>query len=172
MALFHDLAESVIGDIPTFAKVPKGRLYPWGILHDIQETNKSDRKYTAEHTGFQYIANLLRPYDSQTAEEIHALWLEYEEGETQEAKWVREMDKFDCLVQAHEYEQRTYGKKDLSEFQGQSNKIHSAEATKWVAQLQQERNAHLDKRKQRFPIIFVTGAFSQTPKIIVTENYR
>ena len=25
MALFHDLAESVIGDIPTFAKVPKGR---------------------------------------------------------------------------------------------------------------------------------------------------
>lgn len=25
MALFHDLAESVIGDIPTFANVPKGR---------------------------------------------------------------------------------------------------------------------------------------------------
>lgn len=110
-----------------------------------------------ERNGFQYIESLLRPYNSQRAKEIRLLWEEYEEGKTPEAKWVREMDKFDCLVQGHEYEQRTYGKKDLSEFQGQSGKIHSHEAKKWVAQLQRERDDHLDKRKQWYPIVFFTG---------------
>lgn len=113
-----------------------------------------------EQNGFEYLENLLRPYSSQTAREIRELWEEYEKGVTPEAKWVRDMDKFDCLVQAHEYEQRTYGLKDLTEFQGQSSKIHSAEAKKWVAQLQQERDAHLDKRKTRLPIIFVTTVSS------------
>lgn len=115
-----------------------------------------------ERNGFQYLESLLRPFSSQKAEEIRALWEEYEVGETPEAKWVREMDKFDCLIQAHEYEQRTYGKKDLTEFQGQSDKIHSREAKKWLVQLQQERDAHLNKRKQRLPIIFVTGVYSDT----------
>ena len=114
-----------------------------------------------EQNGFQYIESLLRPCNSQMAKEIRELWEEYEKGATPEAKWVREMDKFDCLVQAHEYEQRTYGMKDLTEFQGQSGKIHSSRAKEWVAQLQQERDAHLNKRQQRLPIIFVTGVSSE-----------
>ena len=111
----------------------------------------------------------MHPYSSQTAKEIRELWEEYEKGATPEAKWVQEMDKFDCLVQAHEYEQRTYGLKDLTEFQGQSGKIHSAEAKEWVAQLQQERDDHLDKRKKRLPIIFVT-AVSSTEDVDACES--
>ncbi|KXG51388.1 Adenylate kinase [Penicillium griseofulvum] len=139
MALIHDLAESVIGDIPTFAGVAKGR------------------KYDMERNGFQYLENLLQTYSPKKATEISDLWLEYEQGETPEAKWVKEMDKFECLVQAHEYEQKTFGKADLDEFQGLRAKIHSKEATQWAESLCRERDDHLAKRKRRLPIIFLAG---------------
>lgn len=110
-----------------------------------------------ELNGFQYLENLLQSYSPKKATEISNLWLEYEQGETPEAKWVKEMDKFECLVQAHEYEQKTFGKKDLNEFQGLLAKIHSKEATQWAEFLSQERNNHLAKRKTRLPVIFIAG---------------
>lgn len=84
-------------------------------------------------------------------------WLDYEEGRTAEGRWMREMDKFECMVQAHEYEQKTYGEKDLEEFQGLSSKIRSPEGMAWLNLLQQERSAHLSKRKRRLPVIFIAG---------------
>jgi len=86
-----------------------------------------------------------------------AAWVDYKEGRTAEARWMREMDKFECLIQAHEYEQRTHGEKDLDEFQGLSSKIRSTEGKAWLGLLQQERSAHLSKRKRQLPVIFVTG---------------
>ena len=86
-----------------------------------------------------------------------AAWVDYEDGRTPEARYMREMDKFECLIQAHEYEQRTYGEKDLDEFQGLSSKIGSPEGMAWLDLLQQERSAHLSKRKRRLPVIFVLG---------------
>jgi hypothetical protein len=87
---------------------------------------------------------LLRTYNPEKAEEISTLWLEYEKGETPEAQWVREMDKFECLVQAHEYEQRTFGEKDLDEFQGLSAKIHSKKYASG-------RDSYLRKGKSTLP---------------------
>jgi hypothetical protein len=97
-----------------------------------------------EYNGFQYLENLLRTYNPEKAKEISALWLEYEKGETPEAQWVREMDKFECLVQAHEYEQRTFGEKDLDEFQGLSAKIHSKKYASG-------RDSYLRKGKSTLP---------------------
>ena len=88
---------------------------------------------------------------------IRTAWLEYEEGKTAEAKFIRDMDKFECMVQAHEYEQRTFGEEDLEEFQGLSSKISSPEGRAWLELLQQERAAHLSKRRRRVPIIFLMG---------------
>lgn len=160
MALVHDLAESVIGDIPTFAGVPKGKSPKLSYRRRLVELTKTtwiERKYDLERNGFQYLENLLQTYSPKRATEISALWLEYEQGETPEAKWVKEMDKFECLVQAHEYEQKTFGKKDLDEFQGLLAKIHSKEAARWAESLCREREDHLAKRKKRLPIIFITG---------------
>ena len=100
-----------------------------------------------------------------------AAWVDYEEGRTPEARYMREMDKFECLIQAHEYEQRTYGEKDLDEFQGLSSKIGSPEGMAWLDLLQQERNAHLSKRKRRLPVIFVLGmACSSQFSLILTST--
>ena len=86
-----------------------------------------------------------------------AAWVDYEEGRTAEARWMREMDKFECLIQAHEYEERTNGEKDLEEFQGLSSKISSLEGKAWLELLQQERSGHLSKRKRKLPVILFTG---------------
>jgi len=56
-----------------------------------------------------------------------AAWVDYIEGRTPEARYMQEMDKFECMVQAHEYEQRTHGEKNLDEFQGLSSKISSSQ---------------------------------------------
>lgn len=99
--------------------------------------------------------------DPKLGADIRAGWEEYENGNTPEAtpegKWVREMDKFECMIQAHEYEQSTYGEENLEEFQGQTKYIKSQEGKELLGLLQQERLDHFQKRKQRTPVIFIIG---------------
>ncbi|KAK3291068.1 uncharacterized protein B0H64DRAFT_331254 [Chaetomium fimeti] len=139
LGLYHDLAESVVGDIPTYAGVLK------------------EQKHKLERSGFEYIDSLVKPYDPKLAKEIMEAWLDYEEGRTPEGRWMKEMDKFECLVQAYEYEQQTYGEKDLDEFQGLASKIHSPEGREWLKLLQTEREAHFRKRDRRLPVVFAPG---------------
>ena len=67
------------------------------------------------------------------------------------------MDKFECMIQAHEYEQSTYGEQKLDEFQGQTKYIQSKEGKEMLKLLQQERQAHFQKRRERTSVIFVIG---------------
>ena len=45
---------------------------------------------------------------SPEALEIESLWMEYEEAKTEEALFVKDLDKFEMIVQALEYEQRLF----------------------------------------------------------------
>ena len=110
-----------------------------------------------EDFGFRYIESLLKPFNENLGREIRDAWLEFEQRETKEAQYMYEVDKLECMIQAHEYEQKSYGKKDLEEFQGLAAKIESAECRSWLELLQQERLAHFSKRRQRIPVIFVLG---------------
>lgn len=140
IGLCHDLAEAVVGDIPTFAGVPK------------------DHKRNLECLAFQYIEELVKPYNPEVAKEIVSAWTEYEEGKTAEAQWVKEMDKLECLIQAFEYEKTEgFDKNVLGEFQSLSSKITSAEGTQWLCILQNERTLHFSKRERCFPVIFMVG---------------
>ena len=47
---------------------------------------------------------------------IRDLWLEYEEGETVHAKLAHQLDKFEMIVQADEYERAHPEKKILQSF--------------------------------------------------------
>ena len=52
---------------------------------------------------------LLAGYDGGKAgREIRGLWEEYERGETKESAWVKDVDKFELLVQMVEYEKRGF----------------------------------------------------------------
>lgn len=83
MALVHDLAESLTGDLITEGSV---------IL-----ATKED-KYKKEKEAMNKIASLLDKGD-----EWFNLWQEYEMQSSEEAKFLKELDKFDMIIQALEY---------------------------------------------------------------------
>lgn len=78
MILIHDLVEIDAGD--TFAYDPQGQL------------DKKDR----EERAAERIFNLL-PKDQ--AEEVFALWREFETGQTEEAKYAHALDKLQPVLQ-------------------------------------------------------------------------
>lgn len=84
MALFHDIAESEIGDIITQI----GR----NIL-----PNRED-KIAAERKSFENLFTLLDDTDAVS------LFDEFEEGKTPEARLVKQVDKLEMAIQAYEYE--------------------------------------------------------------------
>lgn len=125
-------------------------------------------KFKLEDFGTRYIQSLLNPINPTLGTKIRTAWLEYKGGETAESRFIRDIDKFECMVQAYEYEQRTFGEEDLEEFQGLSSKIQSPEGRAWLELLQQERKAHFSKRKRRIPVIFFIGTFfsSHWPQVL------
>jgi putative hydrolase of HD superfamily len=94
MAVIHDMAEAVIGDIVT----QKG----------VNPLPNLDSKLSTERAALK---NILA---TMGAEEFLDLFDEYSDKYTPEAQFVHELDKLEMAVQAKEYEISTG--KDLSEF--------------------------------------------------------
>ncbi|RUS34079.1 HD domain-containing protein 2, partial [Jimgerdemannia flammicorona] len=84
MAIVHDLAESVVGDITPHMNVSK------------------TEKHKLELDAIESFRTLLG--DTPQSREIRNLWQEYEDASTPEALLVKDLDKFEMLVQAVEYE--------------------------------------------------------------------
>jgi len=89
MALVHDLAECVVGDI-----TPND---------GVSDEEKRRRERAAMR---DFCEGLTRDGDglAHVARDVEALWEEYELGESAEAKLVKDMDKLEMIMQAHEYE--------------------------------------------------------------------
>ena len=156
IGLCHDLAESVVGDIPTYAGVPKGMMMTFPV--SIQYSPVAEKKHRLEELGFEYIGNMIKTSRPELADVILNAWLDYEEGRTPEGRYMKQIDKFECLIQAFQYEQRTYGmEKGLEEFQGLCSRVSFPDIVKWLGVLQKERVQHFSNRKRRLPLIFVTG---------------
>ncbi len=85
MAVTHDLCESLAGDITPFC----------GVDH-------SD-KHAKEMAAMQRIRNIV---GDPLGEELFNLWMEYETQETVEAIYCKDIDKFEMVVQAYEYEKK------------------------------------------------------------------
>lgn len=82
MALVHDLAENLTGDITPHDNILK------------------EEKYKLEKRAIEEL------FKNINDNEIVKLWYEYEEGETLEAKFVSNLDKIEMLLQAFEYEKK------------------------------------------------------------------
>lgn len=104
MALVHDLAEATLGDIT-----------PHCGVSDVD-------KHALELSAItQLTSNLTGGIDSNgglalAGKDILELWKEYEEGTTNEAKLVKDMDKLEMTLQALEYEQDGKNGKTLDGF--------------------------------------------------------
>lgn len=91
IALCHDLAESITGDIDAI-KIAKGEFSKF-------EKQKLERK--AMHV----ISGHLSP---KTGTEIYNFWQEYEDSNTPEAKFVKALDKIETLTQLYEVGYKFY----------------------------------------------------------------
>jgi len=100
MALCHDMAESIVGDISPGMKVP------------------AEVKYEKEAKAMGYLTGLIMPLGGT---EVEGLWREYEEQKTAEAHFVRDMDLLEMIVQASSYEASAH--RDLSGFYRSGQKI-------------------------------------------------
>lgn len=84
LALVHDLAESIVGDITPYCGISR------------------EEKLLREFSAMSEISELLGPSKDKLLE----LFNEYESGKTAEAKFVKDLDRLDMVMQAFEYEKR------------------------------------------------------------------
>ncbi len=101
IALVHDLAEAITGDVPT-------RVATMNDDRVVADKRRSELGAMATLTG---------ELDPATRLHITALWHEYEERATAEGLFVRDMNLIDMLLQAYVYEaDRRYDRDDASHF--------------------------------------------------------
>jgi len=93
MALIHDLAESIAGDITPHDKI------------------NDEEKHELEKKAMESL------FKNVNENNILDLWTEYEDRKTPESKFVYELDKMEMLLQAFEYEHKYEDENiNLSEF--------------------------------------------------------
>jgi len=88
IALVHDLAEAVTGDVAT-------------RVAGMDDRSGLRRKHDDER---EAMLRLTSGYQAATATRIRSLWEEYEASETPEARFVRDMNLIDMCLQAFVYE--------------------------------------------------------------------
>lgn len=123
MALVHDMAESLVGDITPVDNVSK------------------DEKSRRESLTMDYICtNLLGKFNGGlNGQGLRQLWQEYEDSETLDSQFVHDIDKIELILQMVEYERAHKGAMDLGEFTWVAQKIKSAEVKAWSNHVLWER---------------------------------
>ncbi|KAI0996636.1 hypothetical protein K3495_g11547 [Podosphaera aphanis] len=123
MALVHDMAELLVGDITPVQGIPKAE------------------KNRREATTMDYLTkNLLENVSGGVqANEIRALWQEYEDSKTLESQFVHDVDKVELLLQMVEYERANKCQTDFGEFTWVVSKIMLPELKEWAATIMNER---------------------------------
>ena len=120
MALAHDLAEAIVGDIAPSAKIPKAE--------------KSAMEARAMRT-IASKANDAMGSTSGAGERVASLWREYEEGVSPEAVFLKDLDKLEMILQAHEYESE-HDRYDLDAFfESTRGKFKTSVGSAWAEQV-------------------------------------
>ncbi|KAG7199207.1 hypothetical protein KM043_018078 [Ampulex compressa] len=121
MALVHDLAECIVGDITPHC----------GVSPEV--------KHRLEDEAMEEICKLLGNKGSAILE----IFREYEERITPEALFVKDLDTLDLMMQASEYEKRDKAPGSLEEFFTNTNqKFKFSCVSKLASEILSDRNAH------------------------------
>lgn len=125
MALIHDMAEGLVGDLTPVDGVPK--------------MEKSRR----EAETIDWIAHGLlgKVHGGVAGQDLRAVWREYEDGETLESQFVHDVDKIELILQMVEYERAHSCKIDLSEFSWVARRLVMPQMKEWAQEILDERTA-------------------------------
>lgn len=154
MALVHDMAEALVGDITPVDGVAK---------HE-----KSRR----ESTTMDYFTKGLlgRVNGGMTGKDLKDIWQEYEDGKTLESVFVHDVDKMELILQMLEYEKAAGGKLDLGEFSWVATRIQLPEVQEWCTDVLKDREEFWAKTGEQH----TTYSDSQKPdddKLVKVKEY-
>lgn len=118
ISLVHDLAEALVGDITPVADFCK------------------EEKHRREWETIKYLCDTyIEPYNPAAAKEVMNDWLAYENVDCIEARYVKDIDKFEMFLQSFEYERRHKGSKNLESVFKATKNVKTEEVKSWVADL-------------------------------------
>lgn len=138
MAIVHDIAEAIVGDITPADGIPK------------------EEKSRREQAALKSMCELLG--GGARAKEIHDLWMEYEENSSMEAKVVKDFDKVEMILQALEYE-NDQGK-DLEEFfESTAGKFQTDLGKAWASEVASRRRKQWPLTRKFVTLITVDPSF-------------
>jgi len=123
LSIVHDLAEAQVGDITPREGISK------------EEKRRLEREAMSN-----FCEAML--HNSVAASRILSLWEEYEEQHTPEARFVKDLDRFEMACQASEYERR-HSRNLQSFFDSSVPLIRHEEVKDWGKALIQERESRL-----------------------------
>ena len=120
VALVHDLAECIVGDLTPSCGIPK------------------EEKHLQEKKAMEELSALV---GGEAGGELYELWEEYENQLTPEANFVKDVDRFEMILQAFEYEAEENRTKQLQEFFDSTHgKFKHPLVKGWVEELYKMRN--------------------------------
>lgn len=109
------MAESVVGDSPTYADFIHGKYSFSRCSTPSEQSSSIDSNWKTLDT--RSLESLLESFHSIWLwREIRDAWLEGDRGETAEAQRVSETDQLECMILEHD-EYRRLKEKDLEKFQ-------------------------------------------------------
>lgn len=127
LSLAHDIAEAIVGDI-----VPHDPMGREEKLRREREAMDKMKETLGDHPAGQRILDL---------------WLEYEHQESEAAKYVKDIDRFEMILQALEYERDQPGL-DLSDFYASTRGKFKSDTVKgWADEVVRRRETMIEARK-------------------------
>ncbi|XP_030830246.1 HD domain-containing protein 2-like [Strongylocentrotus purpuratus] len=127
MALVHDMAECIVGDITPVDGVSK------------------EEKHRREKETMDKLSKLAGP---EAGQELYELWKEYEEQSSPEARFVKDLDRFEMISQAFQYEKRENKPGLLQEFfDSTQGKFNHPLVKEWVEELNTQRGSMISEHQ-------------------------
>lgn len=131
IALVHDMAEALVGDITPVNPIGK------------------DEKHRREMETMKYVCNeIVKPMSPLGAQEMLEDFISYDTIGSLEARYVKDIDKYELLVQCFEYEKLHNGKLNFQEFFIARQWIETEEVSKWADDLIELRKQFFESLKE------------------------
>lgn len=128
MSLVHDMAECIVGDLTPWCGVSK------------------DEKRQREQDAMELLCSFV---SEEVGKEFKELFQEYEDQQTVEAKAVKDLDRFDMILQAYEYETTAAEPISLDRFFASTEGcFRNQEVMNWVEELKRIRRMNLKEQEK------------------------
>ena len=126
IAMVHDMAEAVTGDIipAAISGVSKQAKY------ELEKAAFDDMTDTLEHGG-----------NADVTDDLRKLWEEYEEQATGEARFVKDCDRLEMILQAYVYECNNEGLDLTDFFESTKGKARFDQTRAWDEEIRRRRAA-------------------------------